>query len=206
MWLNESSYVNIRRLTDNEASTMCELRARWITSHRWFTHGCECCRGSRITGQKLLAQNWKRKKMKKGEKKHERNARGGSKREIRKTVQLNTLSWYLTCGGSQWDVAYLPDSWNSVTCVGMASEHTSMVCIAQKPRVDSRCESLYRSGLFYYSNPDELEKGTISIRRENRLKRSSKQAHLAHSEQTEIVTAKKMWVRDKRWTLRCNVC
>jgi len=145
-----------------------------------------------------------KKKLKKEKKTREKCGR--SKREIRKTVQLNTLSWYLTCGGSQWDVAYLPDSWNSVTCVGMASEHTSMVCIAQKPRVDSRCESLYRSGLFYYSNPDELEKGTISIRRENRLKRSPKQAHLAHSEQTEIVTAKKMWVRDKRWTLRCNVC
>jgi len=35
-------------------------------------------------------------------------------------------------------------------------------------RVDSRRESFYRSGLFYYSNLGELEKRTISVRRETR--------------------------------------
>lgn len=93
--------------------------------------------GVRITGQKLWHKIEREKKLKKKKKtgKKTREKCGRSKREIRKTVQLNTLSWYLTCGGSQWDVAYLPDSWNSVTCVGMASEHTSMVCLsAETPR------------------------------------------------------------------------
>lgn len=40
--------------------------------------------------------------------------------------------------------------------------------ITRRPRVDSRRESFYRSGLFYYSNPGKLEKRTISVRRETR--------------------------------------
>lgn len=42
------------------------------------------------------------------------------------------------------------------------------VYITRRSRVNSRCKSFYRSGLFYYSNPGELEKRTISIRRGTR--------------------------------------
>lgn len=124
---------------------------------------------------------------------------GSREEQIRNTVQLNTLSWYLTCVGvasssiSSWFLKFCDSCRDSIGAYnGVYNTNT--------PRREST--QVFLSILFYYNNPGELEKRTISIRRETRQiaenDLQSRHISLAHSEQIELGTAKKMWVRDKR--------
>jgi hypothetical protein len=119
-------------------------------------------------------------------------------------VQLNTLSWYLTCGGSQLgSSAYLRDSWNSARLLA-ARRYVGGDIARLVPRRLARCEPPYRSRACSTTvtptNPPPLpppppgERDNLGPPRGAREETDpqSRHTHLAHSVQTpKLGTAKR---------------
>lgn len=127
---------------------------------------------------------------------------GRSKKKICNTVQFNTLSWYTWHVGVASGSAYLFVIPGILRFLAGWHRYNGTYMYKRGGSASTRetRKSLYRSGLFYYSNLDQLERRTISARRETRqIARSDPQ-----SRHTSYILNKPNSAQQRKYKLGTN--